>query len=536
MVTKAPCDTCGSKDNLTTHDDGGVWCYTPECPSNNDRYRLQKHIERNYKQTDLVSGTFSAIPVRRISQRTCEFFNYQVGVDKGETVQIANYGSTCQQIRTKDKKFYFKGDTSKLTLWGKEKWNNTSNAIIITEGQIDALSIAESQDCKWPVVSLPNGAASARKSLQAELDWLLGFKSIILCFDNDDAGKVAIQSCVDLFPPGKLKIASLSEKDANECLCKGKIEELTKIVWNAQEYRPDGLISLKDVKVESLFKKKKSGYRICYPLLNDAMRGLPPGRITTFYGLTGRGKTTTFKEILLGLTEDYPNLKVAGIFLEEDKDVTNEYLIAMRHNIAAWKVKEDSSLLSLEDKQKAHKMLSNLYLYDHFGSIDPKRLINILEYMTTSLGIEIVILDHLSMIFSGIESHQQNERSTIDNFMTMLRSMVERTGLHVITATQLKRRNRDKDSEGDEIITEEDARGSGSIEHISDYIIFLNRNKRGDTPNRIKLELYKNRYTGHEGMMDELDFDRETGRLLPKQESKEPKEEIKNNIIGKEMY
>lgn len=533
MVTKAPCDICGSQDNLTTHDDGGVWCYTPECLSNKNRRNTSIIGFRNTQ--DLVSGNFTAIPARRISQRTCEFFNYQVGVDKGESVHIANYGNSCQQIRTKDKKFYFKGDTSKLTLWGKEKWNNSSNSIIITEGQIDAMSIGEAQDCKWPVVSLPNGAGSARKSLQSELDWLLGFKFIILCFDNDDAGKVAIQSCVDLFPPGKLKIASLSEKDANEVLCKGKFEELTKIVFNAQEYRPDGLIALRDVKIDNLFKKKKAGYRICYPMLNDAMRGLPPGRITTFYGLTGRGKTTTFKEILLGLTEDYPGLKIAGIFLEENIEVTNEYLIAMRHNIATWKIKEDASLLDQDKKIQAHKMLNNLYLYDHFGSMDPKRLINILEYMATSLGVEIVILDHLSMIFSGLEAGKDTERHTIDNFMTMLRAMVERTGLHVITATQLKRRNRDKDNEGDEIITEEDARGSGAIEHISDYIIFLNRNKRGDTPNRIKLELYKNRYTGHEGMMDELDFDRETGRLLPKQESILPKE-TKNNAIGKELY
>lgn len=532
MVTKAPCDACGSKDNLTTHDDGGIFCYTPECSSNKNRRLFPGETG---EKKGLIAGTFSAIPARRISQRTCEFFNYQVGIDRGESVQIANYGNSCQQIRTKDKKFYFKGDTSKLTLWGKEKWNNTSNAIIITEGQLDAMSIGEAQDCKWPVVSLPNGAGSARKSLQAELDWLLGFKTIILCFDNDDSGKAAIQSCVDLFPPGKLKITSLSEKDANDCLCKGKIEELTKIIFNAQEYRPDGLIALKDVKIDSLFKKKRAGYRICYPMLNDAMRGLPPGRITTFYGLTGRGKTTTFKEIILGLTEDYPELKIAGLFLEENLEITNEYLIAMRHNIAAWKVKEDNTLLTKQQKEESHALLSNLYLYDHFGSIDPKRLLNVLEYMATSLGIEIVILDHLSMIFSGLESSREGERKDIDGFMTMLRSMVERTGLHIITATQLKRRQRDKDSEGDEIITEEDARGSGAIEFISDYIIFLNRNKRGENPNRIKLELYKNRYTGHEGMMDELDFDRDTGRLLPKQESILPKE-TKNNVIGKELY
>lgn len=514
VLEKNPCDVCGSKDNLITHDNGSIYCYTPSCASNKERISGTTELPK-----DLVIGTFSAIPARRLSQRTCEFFNYQVGVDNGQSVQIANYNGA-QKIRTKDKTFYWKGSNKNVTLFGKEKWSNKSKSLIITEGEIDALSIGEAQDCKWPVVSLPNGAQSARKILQSELDWLLGFQSVILCFDNDDAGKAAIKSCSDLFPPGKLKIITLSEKDASDCLTKGKFEELNKIVFNAQEFRPDGIVALRDVKLETLFQKKKRGYDICFPQLNEAMRGLPPGRITTFYGLTGRGKTTTFKEIMIGLAKKYPKLKLGGILLEEGKDITHEYLLAMQNNIATWKIKENPNLISMQELEKSQKILDNVFLYDHFGSIDPNRLLSVLEYWSTSLGIEVVILDHLSMIFSGLQSSKEGERKDIDSFCTLLRSLVERTGLHIITATQLKRRQRDKDGEGDEIITEDDARGSGVIECISDYIIFLNRNKRGDHPNRIKTELFKNRYTGHEGFMDELDFDRDTGRLLPKKEEK----------------
>lgn len=511
MSQKNPCDVCGSSDNLVTYDNGSIWCHTPNCKSNTTRKRPETPEDNG-----LILGSFSPLLERRISQRTCEFFNYTWGVHNGIKVQIANYVGGCQQVRTSDKKFYFVGDTSKLTLWGKQKWNNTANTIVITEGQIDAMSIAEAQDCKWPVVSLPNGAGSARKAIQAELDWLLGFKNIILCFDNDEAGKVAVESCVDLFPPGRLKVASLSEKDANECLKKGKFEELNKIVFNAQEYRPDGVIAVKDIDINKLFKPKPRGYSLPYAQWDDASRGLPRGRITTMYAKTGIGKTTIFKEVVIHLCTKYPNLKIGGIFLEESKDNTLEYLLAMQNNVATWKVSETPSLLTMEQKQNAFNNLKNLELYDHFGSTDPNRLLNLIEYWAVGKGVEVIILDHITMVFSGLDSSRDGQTKDIDAFMTRLRSLVERTGIHLLTATQLKRRNRDKDSSGTELISDDDARGSGAIEQISDYLLFLNRNKRGDRPNEIELELYKNRYTGIEGTMDTLEFNKETGRELVK--------------------
>jgi hypothetical protein len=45
--------------------------------------------------------------------------------------------------------------------------------IVVTEGEIDCLSVAELQKCKWPVVSIPTGAPSAKKALAANLEYQL---------------------------------------------------------------------------------------------------------------------------------------------------------------------------------------------------------------------------------------------------------------------------------------------------------------------------------------------------------------------------
>ncbi len=44
------------------------------------------------------------------------------------------------------------------------------------------------------------GAQAAKKALQHQLKWIMGFEEIILLFDNDDAGIQAAQDCASLFP------------------------------------------------------------------------------------------------------------------------------------------------------------------------------------------------------------------------------------------------------------------------------------------------------------------------------------------------
>ena len=71
------------------------------------------------------------------------------------------------------------------------------------------------------MVSLPAGAASAKKAIQNNLELLQGYEEVILFFDNDEPGRKAAKECADILPPGKVSIASLaSYKDASEALQK----------------------------------------------------------------------------------------------------------------------------------------------------------------------------------------------------------------------------------------------------------------------------------------------------------------------------
>jgi 5S rRNA maturation endonuclease (ribonuclease M5) len=117
-----------------------------------------------------------------------------------------------------NKDFLFLGDIKEAGLYGQHLWRNGGRKVVITEGEIDALSVSQAQDNKWPVVSVPNGARGAKKAIQRELRWLEEFEEVVLMFDEDEEGRAAAQECAGLFRPGKCKLARLPMKDANELL------------------------------------------------------------------------------------------------------------------------------------------------------------------------------------------------------------------------------------------------------------------------------------------------------------------------------
>ena len=91
--------------------------------------------------------------------------------------------------------------------------------VVITEGELDAASCYQVMP-GWQMVSLPSGAASAKKSIQKALEWLQGYDEVCLFFDNDDAGYKATQEAASVLPPGKVTIANLNQdyKDASDAL------------------------------------------------------------------------------------------------------------------------------------------------------------------------------------------------------------------------------------------------------------------------------------------------------------------------------
>ena len=313
FVSHEPCPQCGSKDNLARYTDGHGWCFG--CGYYDGVPNLTE-----VRGMEFVKGECIPLNKRNINQDTVDHWGYQVGDYKGKKVQIANYRNdqgtiVAQKIRFPNKDFLFIGDSKSSGLYGKHLWRDGGKMVVITEGELDALSVSQVQGNKWPVVSVPTGSAGARKAIAQDLEWLEQFDSVIFMFDQDEAGRKALDECVPLFTPGKAKIAKLPLKDANACLVEGRHSEIIDAIWGAKVFRPDGIVDGRDLwdLISNEDTRESSDYP--YTGLNDVTKGIRRGEIVTITAGSGIGKSLICREVAYHLL--LQDKKVGYIALEE---------------------------------------------------------------------------------------------------------------------------------------------------------------------------------------------------------------------------
>ena len=71
-------------------------------------------------------------------------------------------------------------------------------------------------------VGLPNGAASAAKAIKDNWEYIAGFDTVVLMFDQDEVGLRAAEAAAAVLPVGKAKIATLPFKEPTSVCSRAK--------------------------------------------------------------------------------------------------------------------------------------------------------------------------------------------------------------------------------------------------------------------------------------------------------------------------
>lgn len=515
------CPKCGSKDNRGVYSDGHSYCFGG-CglfPPDGETAAVAKK-----KMTGLISGDYLPLSKRRLSQETARKFGYACGEYEGRQVQIANYYAdgelAAQHLRFPDKGFKWLGDVTNIGLFGQQLWREKGKRIVITEGELDCMSIAQVFNLRWQTVSVPNGAASAKKYIADQIEWLEKYEDVVIAFDADDVGRKAAKECAVLFTPGKARIATYPAgcKDASDMLQRGMETQISTLVFEAKTFRPDGILTGADLKQKLKDFWMGGGsyisYDTPYPLLNEKCAGLRRGEITMFTAGTGIGKSTIVAEI----AHDYMtrhNMRIGYVALEENTLRTALRMMSIHLNKPLHLSTEGVTEEVYENAFAATVGCGRFYLYDHFGSLESDNLISKLKYLATGCGCDFIVVDHISIAVSGIEDG--DERRIIDNLMTKLRSLVEQTGVGMLCVCHLKNPTGGGATyEEGKKISLNDLRGSGGIKQMSDTVIGMERDQQAEdgTCDISTVRVLKCRFTGDTGEADTLEYSKKTGRLL----------------------
>lgn len=528
---KLPCPKCTSSDGYHVWSNGWGKCFACDANVPEDVAQLSEQEEAPKVSGLIPKGEHTSLNKRKINASTCAFWDYTKAEYSGTTVQVANYkdakGHTvAQKLRFPNKDFKFLGDTQNVPLYGQWLWGTKGKMVTLVEGELDALSASQCQDNKWPVVSIPTGSKGAVKAVRNNLEWLLGYDSVVIMFDMDSSGQEAAQQVAALLPPKKAKIASLPLNDASEMVMAGRSKELINAMWQAVPYTPAGIISGSELRKRLEDRPEVT----CYPWpnfmqgMNQKTYGIRLGELDVFTSGSGMGKTTLIKQFQHHFMQT-TDLNQALIHLEEPLEDTAEGLIGIhigkRLNLPDVReyVPEEDYWQGFDETFGAVDTDGNsrLNVYDAFGSLDETDLYNKVRYFATGLNCKVIWIDHLSILVSDLGSDSQDERRAIDSIMHNLKMLTQELGVYIGLISHLKKAPQGRSFEEGYVPSSDDLRGSGSIKQLSNNVYAISRNQQeeDDTArNTSLLTVLKCRYTGRTGKADYLYFDEDTGRMV----------------------
>lgn len=542
VVSRGACPKCASSDANVVYEDGGEYCFS--CESYNGvtgkneerRVHTMSSTTASQHQAMLSRGGIYAIEDRAISLETARHYGVtQEGGKHFYPYYDINGSHTANKVRhVANKSFNAEGAMQKCTLFGQHLFGQGGKYITVCEGEIDALSAFEMMGSKWPVVSVRNGAQSAVKDCKEQFEYLNKFENIVLCFDNDEAGKAAAQRVAQVFEPNKCKIMSLTYKDANEYLKNNKREAFTKAFWESRPYTPAGIVNLANF---SGLYDTDNRQTVPYPYegLNDMLYGMRTGELITFTAGTGAGKSSIIRELEHHLLKNTDH-NIGIVSLEENCPQTIFHLMSVEANkrVHIDEVRATIPQEELDQYEKATVGTGRVFAFDHFGSIGTDEIMSRVRYMVKALDCKFVIIDHLTILVSGLEG--EDERRNIDKIMTMLRSLVEETQCCMLLVSHLRRAGGDKGQEQGAQISLSQLRGSHSIAQLSDAVIALERDQQAKDPieaNTTSVRVLKNRYAGETGIGAFLLYDKDTGRM---KEINDPTQRDDFDVVDKGDY
>lgn len=543
---------------MQVYEDGGAKCFscnkafnyekeykakygTGEVKPIQDNYRRSHYAKREIALDDILVLPVRGIKERLITKEVADFYGLRASYDEnGEierfyfpfsSVAGATTGYKCKNPNNKSDMFTT-GDTR--SIFGLEHFMNGGNKIVITEGEEDAMAIAQASLTKYknvyPAVSM--GSATQTDYLLKNRDTLRKFNEIIIWFDNDEQGQKASLLAGKILGSDKVKIVHSNEKDACDTLKKyGPIEGTKKIwtyIFDAKAYSPAGIVLGEET--WDKYKEFQNLEFVPWPpflsRLNQLTFGRALGTITMFAAGTGIGKSTLLREDFLHLV-DTTDAKIGACFLEEDVGETVGGIIGLKLNK---RVGLPGVELTEEEERKAWEATvgapGRSIFVDHQGSVSDDSLIDKLEFLILN-GCTYLYLDHITIAIS--ETDDNNANAAIDKFMSSLLKLVKKHKVWIGVVSHLRKVKSGEDSfESGAPISEDDLKGSGSLKQISFQTIAISRNKGAaneKTRNKSRIYLLKDRKTGNSGPAGAYRFDSVTGRLL-EEEDKDAEFEI----------
>ena len=470
----------------------------------------------------LLPGKPEAVPERGTSERTAIAYDYLTTTPRGEKAWAAQYRDkdgkvVCQHVRTMGKAFSWvaRPKDVELQLFGQHLGGK--GTLVITEGEVDAMSVYEVIHMgttvgikgNWSVVSIPDGAGQCVKPLQRNMAWIEGFDRVILWFDQDDAGRDGLAKAREVFDKAPAEVQQFPYKDANEALQKDDRRSIVAALLSAQAPAPDGVTWAMTPQVldQVLAPSGRTGLQFPWIGWNRKTRGMRPCDLMILAGGTSIGKSAFSRACALHWLQQ--QIRVAYLGLEEPAWMTVERMasVVMGEPIYADTEEQRHQRDQGPLLQAINAFAPSLYLVDKWKDQSFDSFRRACRHYVQEHQCEVIVLDHFSWLAAKMQGN--DKQGQIERCITELKELVNSLGTRMIVVTHLSRSDVGEDPERGGRPKLSQLRGSQALAQVPDQVVLLQRNPQAEDQveaNTTTCWLEKNRLMGDVGEMARLQY------------------------------
>ncbi len=347
-----------------------------------------------------------------------------------------------------------------MLLWGWQTITPKDRSVVITEGEIDAMTW---HDYGFAALSLPNGS-HGNTWIENEFDHLERFEIIYLSLDMDASGQDGLREKIDRLGRHRCHVVKLPHKDANECRQKGISKEAMAGYLESAETTDPEELRRASTYVEEVIDQfyppndEPPGFTTPWQKLDDLVR-FRRAELSIWTGFTDHGKTTVLNQVILWGAAQGERCLIASLEIKPAvllKKATRQ-VTALRQ--------PDVPMIRL-----AHQWYDGkLWIFDLVGSAKTDRLFEVFDYARRRYGISQFVID--SLLRCGIAEDDYNgQKLFVDRLAEY--ATTHAVGVHLVAHSRKKQNDREA---GGFL----DVRGSASITDLGHnvYVVWRNKDK-----------------------------------------------------------
>ena len=403
----------------------------------------------------------------------------------------------------------------KPILYGMDQCNKENKTLIMTEGQIDSLSVAAAGIEN--AVSVPGGVSSFTWVSYC-WDWVCEFDKIVV-FGDHEHDHITLYADILRFWKNKAWCVRPEDykdcKDANDILRKYGPKQIRKCVENATQPPISNIMDLSAVKDVDINRIMKLDIQVGLPDLNNVLcGGLPFGQVVLITGKSGDGKSTLANQFVINaLNQSYKCFVYSGELPNYLLKAWLTLQAAGPNHVTQIRSYGDKNIYEVEAdaaEQINRWYKDNIWIFDNGIVKDDDEqvvLIDILENVIVQKGVQVVLLDNMMTAMSlepdGIAQDKYDRQS---RFMNKLAQIARDNNILIILVAHKRKMGSNE--------TNDTVSGSADIVNLASVVISYERGDQvDDAENARWIKVTKNRLFGSTSKGMKVYFDESSKRV-----------------------